>query len=107
MWHPTSVVAKRSTCPRLAVGCVITMNNKIVTTGYNGAISGADHRTDVGCHIVDGHCIRVVHAEVNALYQLKELSNDTVLYCTHRPCDYCELSIKRHRILRVVWDKDY
>lgn len=101
------VVAKRSTCPRLAVGCVIIMDNKIVTTGYNGAISGSDHCTDVGCHIVNGHCMRVVHAEVNALHQLKEASWLLTLYSTHRPCVHCAVAITRHHIRRVVWEKEY
>jgi len=60
-------VSTRATCPRASVGAVIVRNNRIVSTGYNGAPAGELHCTEVGCNIVDGHCIRVIHAEVNAV----------------------------------------
>lgn len=62
-------VASRSTCPRAAVGAVIVQDNRILATGYNGAPTGAPHCTEVGCQVVDGHCIRAVHAEINAIHQ--------------------------------------
>ena len=61
-------VASRSTCPRAAVGAVITRNNRILATGYNGAPEGMPHCIDEGCSVVDGHCQRAIHAEANALY---------------------------------------
>ena len=60
-------VASRSTCPRAAVGAVITRNNGIIATGYNGAPELMPHCTDEGCVIVDDHCQRAVHAEINAI----------------------------------------
>lgn len=102
-----SVVAKRSTCPRLNVGCVITLNNKIVTTGYNGAPSGEPHCTEVGCHIVDNHCNRVIHAERNALVQLKETGSRMKIYITHEPCEMCRSAINRYKIRDVLWSHDY
>jgi dCMP deaminase len=102
-----SVVAKRSTCPRLAVGAVITLDNKIVTTGYNGATAGESHCTEIGCHLVDGHCKRVVHAERNALDQLVKLSSRMVIYITHEPCSMCRTEIARHGISSIVWDSPY
>ena len=62
-------VAKRSTCPRASVGAVIVKDNRILSTGYNGAPPGEPHCIDVGCQIIDNHCIRVVHAETNAIAQ--------------------------------------
>lgn len=63
-------VSMRSTCPRRSVGAVIVNDEcRILTTGYNGALSGYDHCTDVGCDIWDGHCQRAIHAEVNAVAQ--------------------------------------
>ncbi|KKL73139.1 hypothetical protein LCGC14_2077890 [marine sediment metagenome] len=38
-------VASRSTCPRAAVGAVIVKDNKIISTGYNGAAPGMPHCT--------------------------------------------------------------
>lgn len=60
-------VASRSTCPRAAVGAVITKDNRILSTGYNGAPAGEPHCTEVGCDIVNDHCTRATHAETNAI----------------------------------------
>ena len=65
-------VATRSTCKRAAVGAVITRNNRILATGYNGAPEGMRHCLDEGCAVRDGHCIRAVHAEINAINQAKK-----------------------------------
>jgi len=62
------VVSRRSTCPRARVGAVIVSpDNRILSTGYNGSPPGEPHCDDVGCLVVDGHCQRTLHAEVNAI----------------------------------------
>jgi dCMP deaminase len=43
------VVASRSTCPRASVGAVIVRDNRIISTGYNGAAAGNLHCTNIGC----------------------------------------------------------
>lgn len=43
------IVSKRATCPRLQVGSVITVDNRIIATGYNGSPAGLPHCTEVGC----------------------------------------------------------
>lgn len=61
-------VAQRATCPRAKCGAVIVSDdNRILATGYNGSVAGDDHCIDVGCDVVDGHCQRAIHAEANAL----------------------------------------
>ena len=62
-------VASRATCPRASVGAVVVRDNRILSTGYNGALPGEPHCTKVGCLMVDGHCERTVHAETNAVVQ--------------------------------------
>ncbi len=62
-------VATRSTCKRAAVGAVIVKDRHIVATGYNGAPAGKPHCLDEGCIIENNHCVRVVHAEINAIAQ--------------------------------------
>lgn len=42
-------MAERGTCPRLKVGAVITRNNRIIATGYNGSPPGLAHCSEVGC----------------------------------------------------------
>lgn len=62
------VVSRRSTCPRARVGAVIVSpDNRILATGYNGSPPGEPHCDDVGCLVVDNHCQRTLHAEVNAI----------------------------------------
>lgn len=73
-WHTYFIniaeeVAQRSTCPRAKVGAVIVKNHHIISTGYNGAPTCEPHCIDEGCIIVDNHCIRAVHAEMNAICQ--------------------------------------
>ncbi len=63
------LLAVRSTCTRLAVGATIVRDNRIIAGGYNGSISGGDHCIDHGCYVVDNHCVRTIHAEMNALLQ--------------------------------------
>lgn len=65
----TKIQAKRGTCLRAQVGCVIEMNGRVLSNGYNGSIPGEPHCIDegIGCLMQEGHCIRTVHAEANAI----------------------------------------
>lgn len=63
----SDLVGQRGTCPRARVGAVIEKNGRILAIGYNGSLSGLPHCDDVGCELMDGHCVRTVHAEANAL----------------------------------------
>src|SRR6185312_9756076 len=62
-------VATRSTCDRKHVGAVIVRDKMILTTGYNGSIRGLPHYDEEGHLMEDGHCVRTVHAEANAIVQ--------------------------------------
>lgn len=57
------VTAKRSSCDRLQVGCLLVNNNRIISQGYNGFLPGVDHISIVR----DGHEQATVHAEQNAI----------------------------------------
>ena len=93
-WHEyfmaqAMLLALRSTCERLNVGATIVKDNRIIAGGYNGSVSGEDHCIDVGCYLEDGHCIRTIHAEVNALLQCSKngVSTESAsVYVTHFPC---------------------
>lgn len=98
-------VASRSTCPRRAVGAVIVKEKRILSTGYNGAPSGMDHCTDVGCLMVEGHCVRTLHAEQNAIIQAAQFGVSTrgaEIYTTSSPCLTCAKMIINAGI-RKVW----
>jgi dCMP deaminase len=105
------IVATRSTCDRAEVGCLIVNDDhRIVSSGYNGSISGNDHCDDVGHTIRDGHCIATIHAEINALvYCAKEgiaVKNCTV-YVTHFPCLNCTKALIQAGIKQIYYKNDY
>ena len=106
----TFQVAKRSTCPRASVGAVIVRDKRILTTGYNGAPTGLPHCTEVGCLMVNGHCVRTLHAEQNAIIQGAlhgvDVSNSTI-YVTHQPCLVCAKMIINAGIERIVYTGHY
>ena len=106
----TFEVAKRSTCPRATVGAVIVRDKRILTTGYNGAPANLPHCTEVGCLMVNGHCVRTLHAEQNAIIQGAlhgvDVSHSTI-YVTHQPCLVCAKMIINAGIERVVYAGTY
>jgi len=104
------VVATRATCPRRSVGAVIVLDKRILATGYNGASRGLAHCTEVGCHMVAGHCIRALHAEQNAILQAAMNGVSTrgaTIYVTYQPCNHCAKMIINAGIERVVFQGDY
>lgn len=103
-------VAKRSTCMRAHVGTVITKDNQILSTGYNGAPKGQPHCYEAGCLLEDGHCIRAVHAEMNAIVQCAQHGTSTAgatLYVTHFPCQKCMPVIVQSGITAIVFHDAY
>ncbi len=112
-------VAKRATCDRGRSGCVIAKDNRILATGYVGSAVGQPHCDDAG-HLLkkliheDGsvteHCMRTIHAEVNAICQ--EAKNGVsidgaTLYCRMTPCRNCAMAIINSGIKRVVVQRLY
>jgi dCMP deaminase len=103
-------VARRSTCPRASVGAVIVRDKRILTTGYNGSPRGLPHCAEAGCLMVNGHCVRTLHAEQNAIIQgaLHGVGvSRSILYVTHQPCLSCAKMIINAGIERVVYAGDY
>ncbi len=101
------LVATRSTCGRASVGAVILYNKRVVATGYNGAAPGSPHCLDHGCLEFEGHCIRTVHAEMNAMLHLDGRYPSLEVYCTHSPCINCLKAMLMVNIKRVYFRKSY
>lgn len=104
------LISMRSTCNRLNVGSVLVKNNRIISTGYNGGISGDDHCLDAGCYVVDNHCLRCLHAEENAILQcaLEGVSTKgSQIYVTHFPCIHCMKKILQAGITKIYYTHDY
>lgn len=103
-------VAERSTCDRAHVGAVIVRDRRILTTGYNGAPAGLPHCDDIGHLMVDGHCVRTLHAEQNAIIQAAlhgVHTSSSTIYVTHQPCLNCAKMIINAGIQRVVYAGNY
>lgn len=106
----SQVVAKRSTCNRRSVGAVLVRDKRILTTGYNGSPPGLPHCTDEGCLMVEGHCVRAIHAEQNAIVQAAVHGIDlrgATCYVTASPCVACAKLLIAAGIKRIVYLDEY
>ena len=115
-------VSSRATCLRRKYGAIITKENIIVSTGYNGAPSGMKDCFDVGkctrkeLQIPHGERYELchsVHAEANAIIRasVDELRGATIYIsgsdgkneCYAEPCMMCKRMILNSRIAKVVY----
>ncbi|MBA4535897.1 ComE operon protein 2 [Bacillus aquiflavi] len=104
------LLALRSTCTRLAVGATIVRDKRIIAGGYNGSIAGGEHCIDAGCYVIDNHCVRTIHAEMNALLQCAKFGVPTEgaeIYVTHFPCLQCCKALIQAGIKAVYYSEDY
>jgi carbonic anhydrase/acetyltransferase-like protein (isoleucine patch superfamily)/deoxycytidylate deaminase len=105
-----TLAATRSTCLRRRVGAVLVRDQRVIATGYNGSLRGQPHCAEVGCLMVDGHCKRTVHAELNALLQCAfhgASSRDSQLFTTSFPCLDCAKAVVQAGVVRVVYRDAY
>lgn len=110
------LVARRSTCLRRKVGCVIVKDRRALSTGYNGAPTGLPHCSEVGClreGIPPGErheLCRGLHAEQNAVIQAATFGvsvQGSTLYSTHQPCSVCAKMIVNAGIRKIVVKEGY
>jgi dCMP deaminase len=103
-------VATRATCDRKHVGAVIARDKAILATGYNGSIRGLPHCDDEGHLMEDGHCVRTVHAEANAIVHAARHGvsiEGAGIYVTASPCWSCFRLIANAGIKRIVFGEFY
>lgn len=109
------LAALRSTCIYRQVGAVLVKNDKIIATGYNGAISGDDHCINNYCKMDDtsegkyDYCV-AVHAEANAIASCAKMGISTdgsVMYSTLLPCYTCSKLLITSGIVEVIYDQTY
>lgn len=107
----TRIIATRSTCLRLHTAAVImTQDHRLVASGYNGSLLGLEHCDTIGCLLVDGHCVRTVHAEANAIAQAAKYGtslNGCEIYVLHQPCLSCTKLIVASGITAIHYDQPY
>lgn len=103
-------VATRATCDRKHVGAVIVRERSILATGYNGSLRGLAHCDDEGHLMEEGHCVRTVHAEANAIVQAARNGvriEGSTIYVTASPCWGCFRLIVNAGIVRIVFGEFY
>lgn len=103
-------VATRATCDRKHVGAVIVRDKAILATGYNGSIRGLPHCDEVGHLMEEGHCVRTVHAEANAIVHAAAHGSGidgATIYVTASPCWSCFRLIANAGIKRIVFGEFY
>ena len=113
-------VSLRSTCMRRKVGAVIVKDNRILSTGYNGAPSGLPNCID-NCNrcyrsahnIPSGQLLDMcyaVHAEQNAIMNAMKTGEDlkgAVLYVNTYPCVTCFKLTVQSGIKEVYYIDEY
>jgi len=112
-------VATRSTCLRRSVGAVaVSPDNRILGTGYNGALPGAPHCDEAGClreqmGVPSGQrqeICRAQHAEANICNFAARYGvalEGAIVYVTAQPCSICMKSLVTSGIKKVVFDSEY
>lgn len=96
--------AARATCDRGRCGAVLVVKNQVIATGYVGSPPGFEHCDDVGHDMVDGHCVRTVHAEANAVASAARrgvMTLGATLYCTMVPCRSCAMLLLASGVCEV------
>jgi len=114
----TQDVSLRATCVKRTVGAIIVKDNRILSTGYNGAPKGFDHCTEQTCirkqmNLPSGQrheLCRGLHAEQNAIIQAAwhgvKIAGGT-MYCNYQPCVICAKMMINAGIIKLVYAGGY
>jgi dCMP deaminase len=104
------LMASRSNCERLHVGCVIVTGgerkNRLVAAGYNGFLPSTPHLS----RLRDGHEQATVHAEQNAVADAARRGSPVdgcIAYVTHYPCINCAKILAAAGISKIKYREDY
>jgi dCMP deaminase len=100
------LITSRSTCHRLHVGCIIVKDNRILSSGYNGFLPKAPHKSFVR----NNHEQATVHAEQNAITDCAArgvMVKGGTAYITHYPCINCAKILAASGIISIKYHEDY
>jgi dCMP deaminase len=112
------VVSLRSNCVKRKVAAVITLDKRIISTGYNGTPRGVRNCNEGGCPRCNelspagsdlGECV-CSHGEENAITQAAYHGvsvKGATLYSTYCPCLLCTKMIINAGIAEVVFHAEY
>src|SRR3989338_9019356 len=96
------------TCDRLRTACGIINNKRLRGIGYNGSVSGLAHCDQDGHLMVDNHCIRTRHGEVNAITNTdrKDIRDGQAIVIA-TPCLDCAKDLAEEGIRRIDYVGSY
>ena len=100
------ITSTRSPCERLQVGCLLVKENRIISQGYNGFLSGKPHDSIVR----DNHEQATIHAEQNAVADCAKRGVSclgSTAYITHYPCVNCMKILCASGIKDIRYIDDY
>lgn len=100
------LIASRSSCDRLHVGCVLVKDNHVISSGYNGFLAGHPHISRVR----DNHEQATVHAEQNCIADCAKRgisTENSTAYITHYPCINCCKILLASGVKTIIYDEDY
>jgi len=106
----TEKVSERATCNRKHVGAIIVKDKRILATGFNGSISKTPECDKVGHMMEDNHCIRTIHAEINAISQCAKFGiscNEASIYINTFPCWSCFKTTINSGIKEIYYRSEY
>ena len=105
----TLFYSTRGTCDRLRAGCILVKENMVVSAGYNGSLPGESHCDDAGHLMVEGHCLRTLHSEINAIRNCKnpDLLKGATAYLIATPCFLCLKALLGYGVGRIVFTPFY
>ena len=113
----TERVQAKANCLGSRVGAVMVLQNRVISTGYNGVPEGMTNCMDQGCLRCRNRekqfqpgtgydlCI-CVHAEQNALLTAARFGiavEGATVYTTMRPCFGCGKELLQAKVKRVVY----
>jgi dCMP deaminase len=100
------MIASRSSCERLHVGCVLVKDNRVISAGYNGFLANVPH---ISCVVNDSEQ-NTVHAEQNCIADCASRgisTNGAIAYITHFPCINCTKILCASDISKIIYLDDY
>ena len=100
-------ISKKGTCLRKQVGAIIVKDGKIISNGFNTSPIGFGTCKELGCMVIDNHCIRTVHAEINALLKAGKEAERGIMFCSTLPCIHCIKTIIQSGIQKIIYLEDY
>lgn len=101
-----NIIKLRSKDLKRQVGSILVSNdNRIISTGYNGLKSGSNDNIDWNdrelVHLL------VLHSEMNCLLYSESKFENTTLYSTLSPCNTCIKLIASSGVKKIIFEDKY